>query len=120
MATGADGLELDVHLSADGVVVVHHDPTLDRTTNATGPVSAKTAAELARVDAGYQFSKNGQFPFRGQGIGVPTLAEVFRRYPGVPTIIEIKVYTAAMGQAVADEITRQGAADWVCLAGFGL
>ena len=120
MAAGADGLELDVHLSADGVIVVHHDPTLDRTTNASGPVRSKTAAELARVDAGYRFSKNGQFPFRGQGIGVPTLAQVLQRYPGVPTIIEIKVYTAAMGQAVADEIKRHDALDYVCVAGFGL
>src|SRR5262249_24275390 len=69
MAAGADGLELDVHLSADGHVVVHHDATLDRTTDASGPVRSKTAAELARVDAGYRFSKNGQFPFRGKGIG---------------------------------------------------
>ena len=52
IATGADGLELDVHLSADGVVVVHHDDTLDRTTNGTGPIAARTAAELSRVDAG--------------------------------------------------------------------
>jgi glycerophosphoryl diester phosphodiesterase len=120
MATGADGLELDVHLSADGVVVVHHDPTLDRTTDASGPVRSKTSAELARVDAGYRFSRNGQFPFRGQGIGVPTLAQVLQRYPGVPTIIEIKVYTEAMGQAVADEIKRHDALDYVCIAGFGL
>lgn len=120
MAAGADGLELDVHLSADGVVIVHHDPTLDRTTDASGPVRSKTAAELARVDAAYRFSKNGQFPFRGQGIGVPTLAEVLRRYPGVPTIIELKVYTAAMGEAVAAEIRRCDAIDRVCVAGFGL
>ena len=120
MAARADGLELDVHLSADGVVVVHHDPTLDRTTNASGPVAARTAAELGRVDAGYQFAKNGDYPFRGKSIGVPTLAEVLRRYPGVPTIIEIKVYTAAMGEAVAAEIHRCDALDWVCVAGFGL
>ena len=48
LASGADGLELDVHLSSDGEVVVCHDPTLDRTTDATGPVAARTAAELAR------------------------------------------------------------------------
>ena len=104
MSTGADGLELDVHLSADNVVVVHHDRTLDRTTNATGPVAARTADELARVDAGYRFARGGEYPFRGRGIGVPTLREVLGRYRGVPTIIEIKVYTTAMGRAVADEI----------------
>lgn len=119
MSTGADGLELDVHLSADNVVVVHHDRTLDRTTNASGPVSARTADELARVDAGYQFAGTGDFPFRGRGIGVPTLYQVLARYRGVPTIIEIKVYTAAMGEAVAKEVRRADAIDHVCVAGYG-
>ena len=120
MVASADGLELDVHLSADGVVVVHHDKRLDRTTDASGPVAAKTADELARVDAGYRYARGGAFPFRGQGIGVPTLVDVLRRYPGVPTIIEIKVYTAAMGDAVAQAILRAAALDYVCVAGFGL
>jgi glycerophosphoryl diester phosphodiesterase len=55
LALGADGLELDVHLSRDGVVVVHHDPMLERTTNASGAIRLKTAAELAAIDAGYRF-----------------------------------------------------------------
>ena len=50
LAAGADGLELDVHLSRDAVVVVHHDRLLDRTTRATGPIADRTAAELAEVD----------------------------------------------------------------------
>ena len=54
---GVDGLECDVHLSRDGEPVVIHDPTLDRTTDASGPVSALTADELARVDAGYRFGE---------------------------------------------------------------
>jgi glycerophosphoryl diester phosphodiesterase len=55
LAHGAQGLELDVHLSRDGVVVVHHDRTLERTTNLTGPIADRTAGELARADAGYFF-----------------------------------------------------------------
>ena len=120
MSTGADGLELDVHLSADNVVVVHHDKALDRTTNATGPVAARTADELARVDAAYRFARGGEYPFRGRGIGVPTLRDDLARYLGVPTIIEIKVYTPAMGRAVADEIRRAGAVEYTCVAGYGL
>src|SRR5688572_12593188 len=74
IAAGADGLELDVHLSADGVVVVCHDDTLDRTSNAVGLVRARSAVELARVDAAFHYSTaSGVFPFRGQEIGVPTL-----------------------------------------------
>jgi glycerophosphoryl diester phosphodiesterase len=120
MSTGADGLELDVHLSADGVVVVHHDRTLDRTTNGSGPIAAQTAHELARLDAGYWFRRDGAHPFRGRGIGVPTLREVLARYRGIPTIIEIKVYTAGMGEAVAQDIRRADALDYVCVAGYGL
>jgi len=119
MSTGADGLELDVHLSADGRVIVHHDKTLDRTTNASGLLAGRTADELARVDAGYRFARDGQFPFRGRGIGVPALAEVLRRYRGVPTIIEMKVDTEALGAAVAEEIRRAGAIEHVCVAGYG-
>jgi len=73
LALGADGLELDVHLSRDGLVVVHHDRTLDRTTNLRGPLESRTADELARADAAYSFGGNGSFPFRGRGLGVPLL-----------------------------------------------
>jgi glycerophosphoryl diester phosphodiesterase len=55
LAVGAQGLELDVHLSRDGAVVVHHDRGLERTTNLTGPIAHRTADELARADAGYSF-----------------------------------------------------------------
>src|SRR3954468_24458086 len=75
MAAGADGLELDVHLSSDGVVVVHHDETLDRTTDGTGVLARLTAAELARVDAGCRFVADGAHPFRHQGVGIPTLSD---------------------------------------------
>jgi glycerophosphoryl diester phosphodiesterase len=119
MRVGADGIELDVHLSADGVPVVHHDATLDRTTSASGPVVARTAADLARVDAGYRFAGRGDFPFRRQGVGIPSLHDVLRRYPDVPLIIEMKVDSRDMGEAVAREVRAAGAADRVCVAGFG-
>ena len=121
LAAGADGLELDVRLSADGVPVVVHDPTLDRTSNSTGPVHAQSADELARVDAGYRFrDRDGAAPFAGCGIGVPALADVLRRYPGVPTIIEMKVDTEDCGVRVAQAVCAADAVDRVCLAGFGL
>lgn len=119
MQAGADGLELDVHLSADGVPVVHHDSTLDRTTSESGPLAARTAAELARVDAGWSFADRGTFPFRNQGVGIPSLRDVLRRYPDVPIIIEMKVDSGEMGEAVAREVRAAGAADRVCGAGYG-
>lgn len=121
VATGADGLECDVHLSADGVVVVHHDDRLDRTTDARGPVARLTAAELARVDAGVHFvDRAGRASCAGQGIGVPTLREVLVRYPDRRLIIEMKVDTEAMGRAVAAEIRAAGAVDRACAAGYGV
>jgi glycerophosphoryl diester phosphodiesterase len=120
VASGADGVELDVHLSADGVVVVHHDATLDRTTDASGAVAARTAAELARVDAGARFvGPRGDTPFRGQGVGVPTLRDVLHRYRDIRVIVEMKVNAPAMGEAVAAEVRAADAVERVCVAGFG-
>ena len=120
LAAGADGLELDVRLSADGVVVVCHDDTLDRTTDGRGPVSLKTAAELSRVDAGYRFTDAaGTHPFRGCGVNVPTLRAVLERYPNALMIVEMKPDTAEMASAVVAEIRRAGAVERVCAAGYG-
>ncbi len=118
MACGADGLELDVHLSRDGVPVVHHDATLDRTTSLKGPVAARTADELASADAGYWFKHGTDFPFRGQGLAVPRLAEVLRRYRDARVIIEMKADREALARAVVDEVRRSGAVDRVCLGAF--
>ena len=73
MALGADGYELDVALSSDGVPVVLHDDTLQRTTNGSGPVTRHSLAELKRLDAGY----SARFGDRFAGERIPTLAEVF-------------------------------------------
>jgi glycerophosphoryl diester phosphodiesterase len=120
VSAGADGIELDVHLSADGVVVVCHDAWLDRTTNAWGPVATHTAAELARVDAGCRYvDARGVSAFRNQGVGIPTLADVLRRYQDRLVIVEMKVDSADMGRAVAGVVRAAGAVDRVCAAGYG-
>jgi len=71
LSQGADAIELDAKLSADGEVVVFHDSTLDRTTNGTGRLAQKTLAELRSLNAGSFFSEK----FRGEKI--PLLSEVF-------------------------------------------
>ncbi len=120
MGAGADGLELDVRLSRDGIPVVHHDPALERTTNGAGPVSSMTAGELARVDAGHHFAVDGAFPFRGQGIGVPTLEEVLRRYPGAPLIVEMKGDSAELADAVVRVVRKAGALERAMLSSFSM
>jgi glycerophosphoryl diester phosphodiesterase len=119
VAAGADGLELDVRLSADGIPIVHHDPTLDRTTNVTGRVADYTAEQLKRVDAAFYFDREHGHPFRGQGVGVPALADVLRRYPNARVIVEMKDNVEAMGKAVAEVVRTADAVDRVCVAGFG-
>lgn len=114
LALGADGLEFDVHLSRDGVVVVHHDRTLDRTTTGRGPLAALTAAELGRLDAAKLWKA-----FAGQGVGVPTLQEVLRRYPDIPIIIELKANEPELAHRVIDEVRAAGAVDRVALGSFG-
>jgi glycerophosphoryl diester phosphodiesterase len=99
MAAGADGLELDVHLSRDGVVVVHHDWLLDRTTRATGPLRERTAAELESFD-------------------VPALRDVLVRHGGARIIVELKGTGADLARAVVDEVHRAGAVNRVCLGSF--
>jgi glycerophosphoryl diester phosphodiesterase len=122
LSLGADGLEFDVHLSRDGVVVVHHDATLDRTTDHRGTLAALTAAELARVDAAHNFvprGRSGSPPFRGAGFGIPTLREVLRRYPDIPVIIELKVNAPALAHRTIDDVRAERAIDRVSLGSFG-
>ncbi len=118
VALGADGIEFDVHLSADGVPVLLHDATLERTTDGHGPVAQRTAAELRRLDAGYQFTRDGgrTYPYRGRGMRIPTLDEVFESFPDVPCILEIKAPAAT--EPVMVTIDRHGAKDRVLIGSF--
>jgi glycerophosphoryl diester phosphodiesterase len=125
LSLGADGLEFDIHFARDGVIVVHHDETLERTTNARGRLAEFTADELARLDAGYTFrgarpqeaAEDGEYPFRGRGIRIPSLREVLRRYD-VPVIIEMKVNDPELARSAIDEIRAAGAVDRVALGAF--
>src|SRR5918993_3646085 len=99
---GAGGLELDVHLTRDGHVVVLHDATVDRTTDGEGPVSEMTLEELRAFDAGHNFSPDGgpSRPYRGRGVRVPILEEVLREFPGVAVNIDIKAGRPGIEAAV--------------------
>jgi glycerophosphoryl diester phosphodiesterase len=119
IALGAEGLEFDVHLSKDGVVVIHHDDTLERTTSGRGRIADHTADELARIDAGHNFSDgHGSFPYRGREIGIPTLAAALRRYPNARLIIELKVDGSALAERVVDDVRAAGAVDRVAIGSF--
>jgi glycerophosphoryl diester phosphodiesterase len=114
LALGADGLELDVRLSRDGVVVVHHDATLERTTNGQGELSDHSFEQLARLDAGYHFRRRDGVDdpggsCRGQGISIPSLETVLGRYPNALFIIELKLPSAELAHRTVDLLKRAGA-----------
>lgn len=108
-----DMLELDVQPTADGELVVFHDDTLDRCTDGSGPVAARTLEEIRKLDAGYRFSRDGAFPFRGQGVGVPTLREVLRAFPDLRLNVELKRPGAE--EAFARLLREEGALERVCI-----
>ena len=103
---GADAIELDVHLTADGQLAVIHDETLDRTTDRTGSVASLTMDQVREADAGANFARPGDagLPFAGKGHRVPTLPEVLAWLPdGIGLVVEIKARAAsdAVVEAVA-------------------
>lgn len=85
-------IECDVHSTLDGELVVMHDELVDRTTDRTGRIDQLTYAEIQRLDAGYRFTpdRGVTFPWRGKGITVPTLGQVYAEFPDRPVNIEIK------------------------------
>jgi glycerophosphoryl diester phosphodiesterase len=115
---GVDALELDVHLSSDGQVVVIHDPTLDRTTDRSGRVDRLTLGEIQQADAGARFTadRGTTWPYRGRGINVPTLDEVLGAFPTTPLLIEIKAAAASRG--TREVIERHAAVDRCIVASF--
>lgn len=118
VALGVDGLEFDLRLSKDGVPVVMHDPTLDRTTSASGPVGDYTADALRKIDAGARFTpdQGRTYPFRGSGIHVPTLEEVLALIPDLPLIIEMK--TAEVAKPAYEVLRRTGNLGRVIIGSF--
>lgn len=116
--SGADMIELDIQASADGHAVVIHNDTLDATTDATGPVSTRTAADLAEVDAGAWFSP----VFAGQR--VPLLADVLTwmgQRAGIGLLLEFKgEWDPAPVSAVVEQIEAAGVAQRTVVQSFSV
>jgi glycerophosphoryl diester phosphodiesterase len=118
LLTGAGVLELDVPATADGTVVVIHDETVDRTTDGSGAVREMTLAKVRRLDAGYRFTSDGgrTYPYRGKGVRIPTLEEVYRVFTDVPINVEIKGKRAGIEEAVWRVIEGAGAEERTLVA----
>ena len=114
---GADGIELDVTLTKDGVPVVIHDDTVDRTTNGQGAIKTMTLAEVKQLDASFKFEK-----FRGETLRVPTLAEVLKSV-GKRGIVNIELKSATLQTdgieaATLAVIEETGTAEHVLISSF--
>jgi glycerophosphoryl diester phosphodiesterase len=115
LALGADAIELDCQLSADGELVVIHDETLERTTDGSGAVGDRTAAELARLDAGSWFDP----AYRGERI--PRLADVLEQVRDRVTLnVEIKSARdlGRIESKLAALVTEARATAWVVFSSF--
>jgi glycerophosphoryl diester phosphodiesterase len=135
VAAGATGIELDVHATADGELVVCHDATVDRTTGASGDIVSFTLAELRRLDFSYWFIPGadvtpdrpaGDYPYRGRApddptFGIATLRQVLEQFPGVVLNLDIK-QTAPLVPAYEEPLARllaeYGRTDDVIVASF--
>lgn len=122
VALGVDVLELDTQITADGQIVVIHDDTVDRTTDGSGRVDAFTLAELQQLDAGYDWrppgGADGDFPYRGQGLTVPTLAEVLAAFPTVGVNLDMKALDPRVPAATCDVVRAAGREATVMVASF--
>lgn len=114
---GADGIELDVHLSKDGALIVLHDFTVDHTTNGVGLAREMTLAELKNLDAGAKFKTSFV------GTRIPTLDEVFEHVGGRFTVINVEIkseteQTDGVEQVTADCIRRHNMGNRVIVSSF--
>lgn len=92
LEAGADTVEVDIQCTADDRLVLLHDPTLDRTTDGSGPVEEHTLEEVRTLDAGHGFTPDDgrTHPYRGEGVRVPTLAEAVELLEDRPLVVEVK------------------------------
>ncbi len=112
-------LEGDLQTTKDGHVILLHDDTVDRTTNGSGKVASFTLDELKTLDAGYHFTRDGgqTFPYRGQGVTIPTFAEVLRALPESRFLVEMKLQTG-LAEATIRVLRECDAVGRVAIASF--
>ncbi|MGB8411291.1 MAG: glycerophosphodiester phosphodiesterase [Candidatus Binatus sp.] len=109
VAVGVQYLELDIHMTRDGEIVVSHDDHLERTCGRAGVIRERTYAELAAADAGRMFTLDGvNFPFRDKSIRMPRLADVLAAFPKLPIEIEVKQIAPSVIVPMLGVIDRAG------------
>lgn len=115
-----DGLEMDIHATRDGVLVVSHDESVARMTGAEGLIKTYTLAELKQLDAGYTFSPDGgeTHPFRAQGLTIPTFEEVLARFDDLWINVDIKQHEPRVVDKFCALIHKYDAVERLCVGSF--
>jgi glycerophosphoryl diester phosphodiesterase len=117
---GADALEMDVHMTSDGVVVVSHDPDGARMCGVARELRRASFAEVATWDAGWGFAVGGERPFAGQGLTIPRLEDVVDEFPDVHLNVDLKQAEPSMVEPVLALVRRRRVEHRVTLASFRL
>jgi len=118
VADGADILEADAQLTADGILVLMHDDTVDRTTNGSGRVMDLTLAEIGPLNAAFGFEGEPADRFADDGIAVPALAEALVNFPDHRWIVEIKPDTEDAARVMCETIRAAGMESRVLVGSF--
>ena len=115
---GVDALEMDVHATRDGVLVLMHDDSVDRTTDGTGLLREMTYSDVQSLDAAYHWPIGGEAMYRGKGVKVPSLAKVFERFPKQRFNIEIKQPEPSIAEPLCALIRQHELAQQTLVASF--
>jgi len=115
---GVDVLEMDVHQTRDGVLVIMHDATVDRTTDGSGAIVDMDLATIKTLDAAYHWPFDGTSPERGRGFRVPTLDEVLETFPQQRFNIEIKQETPSIADGLCTLLRERGVVERTLVASF--
>lgn len=120
VAIGVDALEMDAHITQDSHIVLMHDESVERTTDGTGLIENMTLEELRQLDAAYDWSNDDgkTFPYRGHGIQVPTLDELFQTFPQLRYVVEIKLTENPIAKPLCDLIRAHNMQEKVMIASF--
>ena len=116
---GIDILEMDVHATSDGRLIVAHDRRVNRVTNGTGRIAEMSFDSIRALDAGHNWTLDGQtYPLRGQGIQMPTVDEMFEEFNDWRFVIELKDRTPEVARSLCQSVRRHAMGDRVAIASF--
>lgn len=119
LKAGADMLDIDVRITKDGHLVAIHDRSVERTTNSQGKVEELPLSYLKTLDAGYRFTNDGKtYPYRGKGVTIPTLKEIFLEFPNQRFNIHLSSAKLSIIEPLVKLVKKMKKTEQVTVASF--